>query len=94
MVSVQSFLQEGALRWCCPLSKIVQAKVYRFPVNPDAFCILLEKVRLYKQQRVKTYVKQTFIQHLQSCISKTDEVIYLITLYLKEGEKACTKKLL
>ncbi|XP_057264648.1 cilia- and flagella-associated protein 46 [Pezoporus wallicus] len=55
-----------------PTQPMVQAKVYRFPVNPDAFCILLEKVRLYKQRRVKTYVKQTFIQNLQSCVSKTD----------------------
>ncbi|XP_065528583.1 cilia- and flagella-associated protein 46 [Lathamus discolor] len=55
-----------------PTQPMVQAKVYRFPVNPDAFCILLEKVHLYKQRRVKTYVKQTFIQNLQSCVSKTD----------------------
>ncbi|KAM9549280.1 cilia- and flagella-associated protein 46 isoform 2-T2 [Guaruba guarouba] len=55
-----------------PIQPMVQAKVYRFPVKPDAFCILLEKVRLYKQQRVKTYVEQTFIQNLQSCVSKTD----------------------
>ncbi|XP_030342205.1 cilia- and flagella-associated protein 46 isoform X3 [Strigops habroptila] len=55
-----------------PTQPMVQAKVYRFPVNPDVFCILLEKVRLYKQRRVKTSVKQTFIQNLQSCVSKTD----------------------
>ncbi|XP_061232754.1 cilia- and flagella-associated protein 46 [Neopsephotus bourkii] len=55
-----------------PTQPMVQAKVYRLPVNPDAFCVLLEKVRLYKQRKVKTYVKQPFIQNLQSCVSKMD----------------------
>lgn len=61
----------------------MQAKVSRFPVNPDTFCILLEKVRLYKQQKMKSHLKQTVIQNLQECVSQTDTVIYLITLYLK-----------
>ncbi|XP_032857192.2 cilia- and flagella-associated protein 46 [Tyto alba] len=48
------------------------AKVCRFPVNPDTFCVLLEKVRLYKQQKMKSHLKQTVIQNLHECVSKTD----------------------
>ncbi|KAM6390504.1 cilia- and flagella-associated protein 46 [Pluvialis apricaria] len=55
-----------------PTQPMVQAKVSRFPVNPDTFCILLEKVRVYKQQKMKSHLKQTFIQNLQECVSKTD----------------------
>ncbi|KAM9610766.1 cilia- and flagella-associated protein 46 isoform 2-T2 [Morphnus guianensis] len=55
-----------------PTQPKVQAKVSRFPVNPDTFCILLEKVRLYKQQKMKSHLKQTVIQNLQECVSKTD----------------------
>ncbi|XP_009464689.1 PREDICTED: tetratricopeptide repeat protein 40 [Nipponia nippon] len=55
-----------------PTQRMVQAKVSRFPVNPDTFCILLEKVRLYKQQKMKSHLKQTVIQHLEECVSKTD----------------------
>ncbi|KAM6203864.1 cilia- and flagella-associated protein 46 [Sarcoramphus papa] len=55
-----------------PTQPMVQAKVSRFPVNPDTFCILLEKVRLYKQQNMKSHLKQTVIQNLQECVSKTD----------------------
>ncbi|XP_017664651.1 PREDICTED: cilia- and flagella-associated protein 46 isoform X1 [Lepidothrix coronata] len=51
---------------------MVQAKVSRFPVNPDAFCVLLEKVRLYKQQKMKSHLKQNVIQNLQEFVSKTD----------------------
>lgn len=65
----------------------MQAKVSRFPVNPDAFRILLDKMRLYKQQKMKSHLKQTIIQNLQECVSKTDVVKYFITLYLKLGEK-------
>lgn len=65
----------------------MQAKVSRFPVNPDAFRILLDKIRLYKQQKMKSHLKQTVIQNLQECVSKTDVVKYFITLYLKLGEK-------
>lgn len=65
----------------------MQAKVSRFPVNPDAFRILLDKMRLYKQQKMKSHLKQTVIQNLQECVSKTDVVKYFITLYLKLGEK-------
>lgn len=63
---------------------IVQAKVSRFPVNPNTFCTLLEKVYLYKQQNMKSPLKETVIQSLQECITKTDMVIYLITLYSNE----------
>ncbi|KAM9285779.1 cilia- and flagella-associated protein 46 [Morus bassanus] len=49
-----------------------QAKVSRFPVDPATFFILLEKVRLYKQQKMKSHLKQTVIQNLQECVSKTD----------------------
>ncbi|XP_010580307.1 PREDICTED: tetratricopeptide repeat protein 40 [Haliaeetus leucocephalus] len=55
-----------------PTQPKVQAKVSRFPVNPDTFCILLEKVRLYKQQKMKSHLKQTVIQNLQECVSQTD----------------------
>ncbi|KAJ7427187.1 cilia- and flagella-associated protein 46 isoform X8 [Willisornis vidua] len=50
----------------------VQAKVSRFPVNPDAFRVLLEKVHLYKQQKIKSHFKQNVIQNLQECVSKSD----------------------
>ncbi|XP_067156500.1 cilia- and flagella-associated protein 46 [Apteryx mantelli] len=48
-------------------------KVSRFPVDPDIFRILLEKVRLYKQQKMDSLLKQTVIQNLQECVSKIDE---------------------
>ncbi|XP_071420476.1 cilia- and flagella-associated protein 46 isoform X2 [Pithys albifrons albifrons] len=51
---------------------MVQAKVSRFPVSPDAFHVLLEKVHLYKQQKIKSHFKQNVIQNLQECVSKTD----------------------
>ncbi|KAM9188465.1 cilia- and flagella-associated protein 46 [Mergus octosetaceus] len=51
---------------------MVQAKVSRFPVNPNTFCTLLEKVYLYKQQNMKSHLKETAIQSLQECITKTD----------------------
>ncbi|KAM6130315.1 cilia- and flagella-associated protein 46 [Phoenicopterus ruber ruber] len=54
-----------------PTQPMVQAKVSQFPVNPDTFCILLEKMRLYKQQKMKSHLKQTVIQNLQECVSKT-----------------------
>ncbi|KAM8806051.1 cilia- and flagella-associated protein 46 [Eudromia elegans] len=50
------------------------AKVSRFPVNPDIFCVLLEKVRLYKQQKMNSH-KKTSSQNLQESVSKTDESI-------------------
>ncbi|XP_062436353.1 cilia- and flagella-associated protein 46 [Rhea pennata] len=49
------------------------AKVSRFPVNPDTFRILLEKVHAYKQKKMKSLLKQTVIQNLQECISEMDE---------------------
>ncbi|XP_068876435.1 cilia- and flagella-associated protein 46 [Aphelocoma coerulescens] len=52
--------------------RMVQAKVSRFPVNPDAFNILLDKMCLYKQQKMKSHLKQTVIQNLQECVSETD----------------------
>ncbi|XP_066410721.1 cilia- and flagella-associated protein 46 [Molothrus aeneus] len=52
--------------------RMVQAKVSRFPVNPDVFRILLEKMHLYKQQRTKNHLKQTLIHNLKECVSKTD----------------------
>ncbi|CAN8215744.1 unnamed protein product [Coccothraustes coccothraustes] len=52
--------------------RMVQAKVSRFPVNPDVFYILLEKMRLYKQQRMKNHLKQTLIHDLKECVSKSD----------------------
>ncbi|XP_074448888.1 cilia- and flagella-associated protein 46 isoform X1 [Larus michahellis] len=55
-----------------PAQPTVQAKISRFPVNPDTFCVLLEKVRVYKQQKMKSQLKQTVIQNLQECVSKTD----------------------
>ncbi|KAM6346812.1 cilia- and flagella-associated protein 46 [Alca torda] len=55
-----------------PGQQTVQAKISRFPVNPDTFCVLLEKVRVYKQQKMKSQLKQTVIQNLQECVSKTD----------------------
>ncbi|KAK2516711.1 Cfap46 isoform A [Columba livia] len=50
----------------------VRAEVSRFPVNPDAFCVLLEKVHLYKQQQMQSQLKQTVIQNLQECTFRTD----------------------
>lgn len=89
MVFMQSFLQIQIYSYkAVILLLIVQAKVSRFPVNPDAFRVLLEKMRLYKQQRMKNQTKQqTLIHNLKKCVSKTDVVIYFITLYLKLGEK-------
>ncbi|XP_010138787.1 PREDICTED: tetratricopeptide repeat protein 40, partial [Buceros rhinoceros silvestris] len=55
-----------------PTQPTVRAKVSRFPVNPDTFCILLEKVRLYKQQKMKSHLKQTVMQNLPQRVSKTD----------------------
>ncbi|XP_037997464.1 cilia- and flagella-associated protein 46 [Motacilla alba alba] len=52
--------------------QMVQAKVSRFPVNPDVFRILLEKMRLYKQQKMKNHLKQTVIHNLKESVSKTD----------------------
>ncbi|XP_056351637.1 cilia- and flagella-associated protein 46 [Oenanthe melanoleuca] len=52
--------------------RMVQAKVTRFPVDPDVFHILLEKMRLFKQRRMENNLKQTVIQNLQECVSKTD----------------------
>ncbi|XP_014746146.1 PREDICTED: cilia- and flagella-associated protein 46 [Sturnus vulgaris] len=52
--------------------RMVQAKVSRFPVNPDVFRILLEKMRLFKQQKMENHLKQAVIQNLQECVSKTD----------------------
>ncbi|XP_064572943.1 cilia- and flagella-associated protein 46 [Zonotrichia leucophrys gambelii] len=55
-----------------PPQRMVQAKVSRFPVNPDAFCILLEKMRLYKDKRMKNHLKQTLTHNLKECVSETD----------------------
>ncbi|XP_074015315.1 cilia- and flagella-associated protein 46 [Numenius arquata] len=55
-----------------PTQSMVQAKVSRFPVNPDTFCVLLEKVRVYKKQKMKSHLRQTVIPNLQECVSKTD----------------------
>ncbi|XP_053805707.1 cilia- and flagella-associated protein 46 isoform X3 [Vidua chalybeata] len=52
--------------------QMVQAKVSRFPVNPDVFRILLEKTRLYKQQKMKNHLKKTVIHNLKECVSQTD----------------------
>ncbi|XP_068054496.1 cilia- and flagella-associated protein 46 [Anomalospiza imberbis] len=52
--------------------QMLQAKVSRFPVNPDVFHILLEKMRLYKQQKMKNHLKKTVIHNLKECVSKTD----------------------
>lgn len=69
----------------------MQAKVSRFPVNPDVFRILLEKMRLFKQQKMENHLKQSAAQNLQECVSKTNVVIYFISLYLKLGEKHVLK---
>ncbi|XP_008935152.1 PREDICTED: tetratricopeptide repeat protein 40, partial [Merops nubicus] len=55
-----------------PTQRMVQAKVSRCPVNPDTLCVLLEKVRLYKQQKMKNQLKQTVVQNWQDCVSRTD----------------------
>ncbi|KAM9232478.1 cilia- and flagella-associated protein 46 [Leptosomus discolor] len=55
-----------------PARPMVQAKVSRFPVDPDTFCVLLEKVHLYKQEKMKGHLKQTAIQNSQECVSRTD----------------------
>ncbi|XP_064320516.1 cilia- and flagella-associated protein 46 isoform X4 [Phalacrocorax carbo] len=55
-----------------PAQAMVQAKVSRTPVDPGTFFILLEKVHLYKQQKMKSHLKQTVIQNLQESVSKTD----------------------
>ncbi|KAF2976165.1 hypothetical protein EK904_014695 [Melospiza melodia maxima] len=55
-----------------PPQRMVQAKVSRFPVNPDVFRILLEKMRLYKDKRMKNHLKQTLIHNLKDCVSETD----------------------
>lgn len=87
---VQSFVQvqiylKKILKWVLSSILIVQAKVSRFPVNPDVFRVLLEKMNLYKQQKMKNHLKQTVMQNLQEYVSKTDVVIYFITLLLKLG---------
>ncbi|XP_059333026.1 cilia- and flagella-associated protein 46 [Ammospiza nelsoni] len=55
-----------------PPQRLVQAKVSRFPVNPDAFRILLEKMHLYKDKRMKNHLKQTLIHNLKDRVSETD----------------------
>ncbi|KAK2519495.1 Cfap46 [Columba guinea] len=55
-----------------PAGPGVRAKVSRFPVNPDTFCALLEKVHLYKQQQMQSQLEQTVIQNLQECTFRTD----------------------
>ncbi|XP_064287730.1 cilia- and flagella-associated protein 46 isoform X2 [Passer domesticus] len=52
--------------------RMVQAKVSRFPVNPDVFRTLLGKMHHYKQQKMKNHLKQTVIHNLKECVSKTD----------------------
>ncbi|XP_063261098.1 cilia- and flagella-associated protein 46 isoform X13 [Prinia subflava] len=67
MAKVSTAQQKGKLT-----QRMVQAKVSRFPVNPDVFRVLLEKMSLYKQQKMKNHLKETVIQNLQECFSKTD----------------------
>ncbi|XP_069720254.1 cilia- and flagella-associated protein 46 [Phaenicophaeus curvirostris] len=55
-----------------PTQPVVQAKVSRFPVNPAKFCLLLEKVHLYKQQKMKSHLRQTVVQNFQEYVFKTD----------------------
>ncbi|XP_066179467.1 cilia- and flagella-associated protein 46 [Sylvia atricapilla] len=67
MPKVSPAQQKGKLT-----QRMVQAKVSRFPVNPDVLHVLLEKMSLYKQRKMKNHLKQTVIQNLQECVSKTD----------------------
>ncbi|XP_023786136.1 cilia- and flagella-associated protein 46 isoform X2 [Cyanistes caeruleus] len=67
MPEVSTAQQKGKLT-----KRRMQAKVSRFPVNPDMFHILLEKMRLYKQQKMKNHPKKPVIQNSQECVSKTD----------------------
>ncbi|XP_075791336.1 cilia- and flagella-associated protein 46 isoform X2 [Pelodiscus sinensis] len=41
-----------------PVQPTLRAKLSRFPVNPDTILILLEKVRLYKQEMMNTILRQ------------------------------------
>ncbi|KAM4668337.1 cilia- and flagella-associated protein 46 [Amazona ochrocephala] len=63
-----------------PTQPMVQAKVYRFPVNPDAFCILLEKVRLYKQRRTPT---EKIHDNGHGLTSDFSEILEMMEEYLK-----------
>ncbi|XP_037255322.1 cilia- and flagella-associated protein 46 isoform X3 [Falco rusticolus] len=65
--SVSTAQQKGE-----PTQPLVQAEVSQFPVNPETFCTLLEKVRLYKQQKMRSRGKQAVIQNVQECVSETD----------------------
>nr|XP_031361174.1 cilia- and flagella-associated protein 46 [Lonchura striata domestica] len=67
MPKVSTARQKGKLT-----QQMVQAKVSRFPVNPDVFRILLEKMHLYKQQKMKNHLKKTVFHNLKECVSKTD----------------------
>ncbi|XP_030132507.2 cilia- and flagella-associated protein 46 [Taeniopygia guttata] len=67
MPKVNTSRQKGKLT-----QQMVQAKVSRFPVNPDVFHILLEKMHLYKQQKMKNHLKKTVFHNLKECVSKTD----------------------
>ncbi|RMB92507.1 hypothetical protein DUI87_31057 [Hirundo rustica rustica] len=69
MPEVSTAQQKGKLS-----QRMVQAKVSRFPVDPDVFRVLLEKMSLYKQQKMKNHLKQTVIQNLQDSVSKTDVI--------------------
>ncbi|XP_010191684.1 PREDICTED: tetratricopeptide repeat protein 40, partial [Mesitornis unicolor] len=68
-----------------PTWPTVQAKASRFPVNPDTFCALLEKVRLFKQQQMKRCLEQTVVRHLQECVSKADVLLSVETLIIADG---------
>ncbi|XP_054238278.1 cilia- and flagella-associated protein 46 [Indicator indicator] len=56
------------------MQPMVQAKVSRCPVSPGAFYVLLEKLHLYKQQKVESHLRQTSIQNVEECVSKTEEI--------------------
>ncbi|EOB01283.1 TPR repeat-containing protein C10orf93 [Anas platyrhynchos] len=58
---------------------MVQAKVSRFPVNPNTFCTLLEKVYLYKQQNMKKKIDKNG----HNLITDFSEILEIMEEYLK-----------
>ncbi|XP_067389534.1 cilia- and flagella-associated protein 46-like [Emydura macquarii macquarii] len=73
-----------------PVQPMVRAKVSRFPVNPDAILILLEKVHLFKQERMNNLLKQELQKkfHMQKTdFQKWEETTPKIDMNLTENTK-------
>ncbi|KYO42269.1 cilia- and flagella-associated protein 46 isoform B [Alligator mississippiensis] len=80
-----------------PIHPTVQAKVSRISVNPDTLLILLEKVRLYKQERMNSFFKQELPKKLhtgkvyfQNWQESSTEIEMDLTEKINENERKLT----